>query len=331
MVWPIGQPAGERYETALRSRELWMEFAAGSGLPVRECGSIHVARREDEFAVVEEFAGQAERLGYQGSSLLTGDEVRARTPAAREDGLLGGLWSGTELCVDPREVLRVLPAWLSEKYGIDVRFGTAVVAADAEGVVTARGERIASDVVLVCTGSDFESLFPETYATSGLQRCKLQMFRTRPQPGNWRIGPHVASGLTLRHYENFAVCPSLLRLRERIAAENPLLDRYGIHVMAAQNDLGEVVLGDSHVYDDVFAPGEDAEIESLVLAELRELLDLPDWRLSERWHGVYAKNPGAASFTAEPAPGVHVTTGLGGAGMTMSFGVAERRVHDILG
>jgi glycine/D-amino acid oxidase-like deaminating enzyme len=129
--------------------------------------------------------------------------------------------------------------------------------------------------------------------------------------------------LTLRHYRNFEICPSLPALKRRVAVETPELDRYGIHVMASQNNVGSVILGDSHEYDDDIEPFDKSLIDDLLLRELRSVISLPDWTLSERWHGVYVKHPTAPIFTAEPLPNVFVRTGTGGAGMTMSFGLAE--------
>jgi D-hydroxyproline dehydrogenase subunit beta len=322
MIWPVGQPAGACHETALLSRAKWIELRQEAGVWVDECGSIHLAHRPDEWAVLEEFAHRAPALGYE-VRLLTPDEVLAASPAAHPRGLRGGLWSSTELCVDPREAIPAIAAWLEERHGVKFQFKTFVRAADGSGVETSQGPRFRAARTIICGGADFETLFPELFAASGLRRCKLQMMRTGAQPHSWRIGPHLASGLTLRHYRNFDVCAALAPLKQRVRNESPELDRYGIHVMASQNRLGEVVLGDSHEYGDEISPFDKSRIEELMLAELRTLITLKDWTIAERWSGIYAKHPSDAQFVAEPLPAVHIVTATGGAGMTMAFGLAE--------
>jgi FAD dependent oxidoreductase TIGR03364 len=228
------------------------------------------------------------------------------------------------MCVDPREVMRVVPVFLTDRYGVDFRFATPVQSVSAPELDTADGTTWHAEQIIVASGSDFASLFPAVFATSELRICKLQMMRTAAQPDGWRIGPHLASGLTLRHYANFATCQSLERLKQRIASEAPELDRYGIHVMAAQNGGGEVILGDSHEYGAVIEPFCRAEIEELMLRELRKVVRLQDWTIADRWYGVYAKHATLPYFEHSPQPGVRIVTGLGGAGMTMSFGVASQ-------
>ncbi len=179
--------------------------------------------------------------------------------------------------------------------------------------------------MFVCAGDDFQTLYPEAFTDAGFLRCKLQMMRTPPQ-GSWRLGPMLAGGLTLRHYKNFQDCPTLPAVRECVARENPEFDRYGIHVMASQNGNGELVIGDSHEYDDQVWPFDKPEIDRLILDYLHTFLAVPELEIAARWHGIYAKHPTKAYFVVRPADGVTVSTGVGGAGMTLSFGVAEQVV-----
>ncbi len=324
MVWPIGQPAGESHALALRSRESWLDLAREAGVWVNPCGSIHLAHRPDEWEVLQEFQELAPELGYS-CTLLSRAEVLRQTPAANPEGLLGGLQSSTELCVNPRKALRMLPAWLADRYGVRFYFETTITDLDGGWVRSAEGQGWDFDRVIVCGGADFETLFPEVFRESGLKRCKLQMLGTISQPKAWKLGPHLASGLTLRHYASFEICEaSLPILRQRIASEMPELDQFGIHVMASQNDEGSIILGDSHEYDSAIEPFDKLEIDRLILRELQKVIQLPDWEIAERWQGIYAKNPSGPIFEAEPLPGVFIRTGTGGSGMTLAFGLAER-------
>lgn len=323
MIWPIGQPPGELHHLALRSRAAWLEVARAANLWVRECGSLHLAHRTDEWAVLEEFASLAKQHGIA-CDLLSREQVGNRSPAANPQGLLGALWSPSELCVNPRQAIPLIRAWLVEQLGVRSQFATTVVEVADDELRSADGARWSFDRFIICSGADLQTLFPAVFAGSGLKRCKLQMLRTYAQASGWKLGPHLASGLTLRHYANFASCPGLAALKQRIARETPELDELGIHVMASQNDEGEVILGDSHEYDAAIEPFDKPRIDDLILRELRKVICLPDWSLAARWNGIYAKHPSQPIFHAQPQPGVHICVGTGGAGMTMSFGLAER-------
>jgi len=321
MFWPIGQTV-ENYPIALRSRARWNEFAAAMKTTARPVGSVCVVDQDDEAQVLREFSEIAPELGYM-CELWDRHAVESRCPGVRKGIAKAALFSPTECNVDPRESLAMLPIYLTEKFGIQFHWNIAVTEVFSGSLRTAAGSRHSFDQVIICSGHDFETLFPEVLAASPLKPCKLQMMRTIPQPGGWKLGPMLSSGLTLRHYDSFSICPTMASVKQRIARETPELDHYGIHVMASQDKDGGIVLGDSHEYGSDIEIFDKAEIDDLMLRELRRLFDFPTWTIAERWHGIYAKNPQGPIFRAEPLPGVHIATGTGGAGMTLSFGLAD--------
>lgn len=320
MIWPVGQAEGEAHELALRSREIWGEVLSPCSITECGLGSLHVARYADELAVLEEFAAIGPERGYP-CALLSPGEAASRSPAVRQDGLLGALWSPTELIVDPREAVRLLSAPL------EIRTATAVTAIDPPYLL-AGGETWNAERVVVCGGDDLSTLYPALFRGSGIVRCKLQMLRTVAQPAGWRLGPGLAAGLTLRFYPAFQICSTLRPLAERIAGASPEFDRWGIHVLVSQTARGEVTIGDSHEYGDAVDPFDKPEIDEAILRYFDGFATLPDRRIQERWHGVYTKLPGEICFSAQPHPAVRVLTAVGGSGMTLSFGLAERTLAE---
>jgi len=318
MIWPIGQPAGRMHAMALRSRDLWVEVLTEAGLPYFPTGSLHLVYRADEAAVAREFCQVAPHLGYS-CEWLNPPEVLARSKAVRPAGLLGAIWSPEEITVDPRVTLARLPAYLAERFGVRFHWNAAIHSID----LSMFGASI------VCTGHDFETLYPEMFRNSGVTRCKLQMMRTRPQPEEWQLGPALAAGLTLRFYESFQVCRTLPPLKERIAAETPEYDRWGIHVLVSQTAGRELTIGDSHEYGAAVDPFDRAEIDRLILHYARGFLQAPDMQIAQHWHGVYAKHPEQPYVSLSPAPNVRVVTATGGSGMTLSFGLAEETVKEM--
>ena len=328
MLWPIGQTPGTMHELALRSRALWLELLADSGLWHARTGSLHLAYRDDEFAVLQEFAREAPHAGFD-CALWGAEQVVSRAPAVNPDGLLGALWSPTETCVDPREVIAGLPDYLAGHFGVEFVFGTTVTDWNAPTLL-AGGREWQAERLFICPGDDLQTLFPSALPLAEITRCKLQMLRSEPMPADWKLGPMLAGGLTLRHYKSFYQCPSLPALKRRVAAEMPEFDRYGIHVMASQNGKNELILGDSHEYDAAIEPFDRSEIDTLILDYLRTFLRVPDLRIAARWHGIYAKHLSEPYVVAQPEPNVTIVTGVGGAGMTLSLGLAEQVVAGTL-
>jgi FAD dependent oxidoreductase TIGR03364 len=321
MIWPIGQPQGPLFDRALKSRAIWLETATAAGVAIEPCGSLHLAYRFDEMTVLEEFIATTGQ-SINTVKLLTPAEVADKSPAAITNGLLGALWSATEMTVDPREAIHRLPDYLTTTYGVDFHFGTTVTGV-ATGQAIAAGETWTADQIFVCSGADFETLYPAIYAASGVTKVKLQMMRTTPQPDQWRLGPSLCGGLTLTHYTSFAHCPSLPALKARIDQETPYFPKWGIHVMVSQNASGELIIGDSHEYGLTPNPFDKTEINQAILTYLKGFAQAPSWAIAETWHGIYAKLPGQTELVVHPEPGVTIVNALSGAGMTLSFGLAE--------
>jgi FAD dependent oxidoreductase TIGR03364 len=338
MLWPIGQPTGFMHKMALRSRAFWRNILQDSGLWHEQTGSLHLAYYDDEAQVLREFVAQSEANGFD-CELWEADAILSRARGIHPDGLCLGMWSPTEICVDPRQVIAGLPAYLHDKFGVAFHFNCAVTAY-AQPTVTAGGKTWQASRLWVCGGDDFQTLYPDTLQNLGLVRCKLQMMRSQPYDGAFHIGPMLAAGLTLRHYKSFADCPTLRAVKERVARETPEFDRYGIHVLVSQNGQGEIVIGDSHLYEDQandqngdqengIGPFDDPQIDGLILDYLNTFLRVPDLRIASRWHGVYAKHPTEPFTIAHPAPGATAIVGVGGAGMTLSFGLADHVVTEV--
>ena len=157
------------------------------------------------------------------------------------------------------------------------------------------------------------------------------MMRFAPSEADWRIGTSICGGLSLIHYHSFKVAPSLQKLKNRYNADlGSYLDN-GIHVMVSQNERGELTVGDTHEYAHTFDPFDKANLNNLVIDYLKTFANKDNWNLVESWHGVYPKMTNSATeLILHPSPNVYIINGLGGNGMTLSFGLAEETIAHIL-
>lgn len=321
MIWPIGQPDGELYERAMLSRRIWKQVCDSAGIWHDEVGSLHVAHNPDEAIVLNELAEGYKHRGYE---FLNADETKKRSAVVVPENLQGSLYSPHEMIVDPRIAIAKIPAWLTEKYGVEFLFGKAVTDIAYPSVYTGT-EEWEADEIYVCSGKDFETLYPQLFKSIPITKCKLQMMRMAVQPDQYRIGPAICGSLSLIHYKGFKIAPSLEALNKRYQEEYSEYIKWGIHVMASQNEAGELTVGDSHEYGLTHDPFDKQFINQLILDYLKKFARFKDETLTETWNGIYAKlTNGQAHLLVEPEQGVTIINGLSGAGMTLGFGLCEQ-------
>ena len=321
LVWPVGQAPGKMLDRAMRAREVWQRLGEEAGLWTSPKGSITMAYHADEMEVLQEFMATTKGAGYD-CSIVTPGEIGDLSPAVKQRSLRGGLYSRTEITVSPRQAIPAIAAHLQEKWGVTFHWTTAITQVES-GRLASFEERWKAERIYVCSGADFEVLYPREFREAGLVKCKLQMLRTATQPDGWLMGPSLCAGLTLRHYANFEHCKSLKAVSDRYDQENPDFKKWGIHVLLSQNQMGELIIGDSHEYGLHVSPFDNEDINQLILRYLHSFADAPDFEIAETWHGIYPKLDGRTDFVLEPTAGVTIVNGLGGAGMTLSFGLAQ--------
>ncbi len=326
LLWPIGQEPGVGLERALRSREHWIDVASQAGIWANQNGSMHVVYNDDELDVLNEFMTLYNAAAFQ-CELLSPKQVVEKSPVVKSSGLKGGLWSKTEGTVYSREAIRRIPLWLQEKFGLLLKFGHVVTGISLPTVYTSR-ETWSVDRVYVCSGADFETLYPALYDSQPVSKCKLQMLKPVPEKP-FTLGPSLCAGLTLRHYAAFTKCPSLKKVDKRYDEELLAYKKHGVHVLLAQNSYGELIIGDSHHYSRTVEPFDLGEVNDVILDYLHSFTNLGQLRITERWHGVYPKVQNNIKLILEPEKGVTIVTGLGGAGMTLSFGLAEENLASL--
>jgi FAD dependent oxidoreductase TIGR03364 len=250
MIWPVGQPSGKLYERALLSSSIWKEICREADIWHDQVGSLHLAHNKLEWDVLCELAEVYRHRQYR---LLLPDAALQSSCAVVKENLLGGMFSPQEVIVDPRQAVRSIPDYLQEKYGVGFLWSRVVTEINYPSVFTG-DEEFQADEIYVCSGADFETLYPSFYSVLPVTKCKLQMMRMGAQPNNELIGPALCGGLSLVHYKSFTAAASLTSLRDYFENAYPEYLRWGIHVMVSQNEVGELTVGDSHEYGLTYDP-----------------------------------------------------------------------------
>ncbi|MBN9239431.1 MAG: oxidoreductase [Micrococcales bacterium 70-64] len=306
-----GMHAGTARRHAERTRELWLELAAGAGFWLREGGALLVARHADELAVLEQ-SGAGE--------VLPASRVEELAPVTRA---VGGLVSAPDLQVDPREAGPAIARHL-ERLGVEFRWRTSALGAQTGILHTSRGD-ILADAVVVATNFDVDQLYPELAERHGVVRCALDMMLA----DGVGLGIPLLTGSSMLRYSAFASTPAAAELRARFEREEPEQLERDVNQMYTERPDGTLVIGDTHWRGTAVEPFQQEESFALLERLTAALFGRPV-RVRERWQGVYASAPD--EFLVEtPADGVRVVAVTTGIGMTTGLGLGDSVVADLFG
>lgn len=304
-------------------------------ISVRKNGTIYIASNEDEVQLIEELHQINKNNNYD-SLLMNKEECLKKYKGLKSSYCKAGLFFPQEVTIEPRIMIHKLRKFMTKNLNLTYIPDTTIInIEEVNGIVEAtssNGNTFKAAKVVICNGTEFKSLYPNTYKNSDLIVSKLQMLKTKPQK-NYTLNGSVLTGLSIRRYEAFAECPSYKAIKIK-EDKNSFEKKFGVHILFKQALDGSVIIGDSHEYASVAnvdALGFDLnmDIDKFIIEEAKKIIDLPNYEIENRWLGFYSQCKNTDIFEVNITKNIHVVTGIGGKGMTGSAGYALENINKI--
>ena len=323
-VTVTGQQAGDCWQKASRSRQVWAEVATAARIPLLHEGLTMTARLPESEAVIDAFLKT--EMGAE-CRRLTPAEAALKVPCLRQEKITCALYSPLEVRVESKDALPRIANWLKEAHAVDFLWQTSVNSVEAPKLQTSRGT-VHAETVIICPGDDGTTLFADRIATYEVTRCKLQMLRVAPR-NRIDLGTAVMSDLGLARYLGYAELPQAEPLKARLDREMADHRENGIHLIVVQSEDGSLVVGDSHHYSATPDPFIDKTVNDLILGEMETILDLGPYDISETWIGTYASAPDRWRFTDAPDDSTRIVVVTAGCGASTAFAIGEETIADL--
>jgi len=318
----------------LLSMEIYNDIQSKFNINIKREGSIYIASNEDEDTLLNELSVINASNGYS-SRILDKKECHRHYPGLRSGYCTSGLYFPEEIKADPATTVRLITEFLINYYGLQVRFNTFIsdiYANDNEAIAfDSFGQKYFGNHLLVCTGDDYQTLYPWLFKNENIRIVKLQMMELVPQ--NISIRGSVLTGLTIRRYESFQECPSYWHIKS-LEQKEDIINSLGIHILFSQNIDGSIILGDSHEYGLPNLPSAimnhetNHYINGYILKLASDIMDL-DYTVQKSWIGIYSQEETNGIYNCKIDQRIRIVTGIGGKGMTASFGWAALNFDEI--
>jgi FAD dependent oxidoreductase TIGR03364 len=320
LIWVSGRRAGDELLLALRARKLWDEI--GDEIPrtgFRRHGSLTLARNESEWHVAR-LAAELPDASARGFELLDRHEVLKLEPAIK--GVIhGALRCAQDAIVEPQYVLGAIRQYMQTKdenylWKPNCEIVDFSVHGDECRMKTADGELIQGDYVILAPGAAHYGVFGELFNGEPIRRVRLQMAAT--EVSSLRLQHSLADADSFRYYPAYKGCEL-----DSLGPQHPTADEFHMQLLLAQRLDGSFTIGDTHEYQEPL----DRTIHSAPYDYLSQTLhDIfgSSQQIVRKWDGIYSQmTDEQIYFRKIISPRVHLISGLGGRGNTLSPAVAE--------
>lgn len=311
--------SGDLLDLARTAREDWLRHSEVAGFFAVESGGLAVARSRAEMAVLEELASVR---GGGEVRLIPAADVNALLSGSADPAIAGGAVLREDIRIDPREAVGRLAAWLGQQPRVRFRWHTAYHG-QLDGVARTSRGLVKAQRTIVCVGHDLDHLYPGLAERHEIQRCGLQMALVSSAAAG-RILPAVLTGTSMLRYPAFAGTEAATALRAEMERTSPELLEIDANLMFTQRPDGSLLIGDSHHNGATLDPFLDEGITDTLLGHAARVLGISDFRVMQRWQGIYAASPLQPYVIAEAAENVTAVSITSGIGMTISFGLAKK-------
>lgn len=319
-----GQSAGDCWNKARRTRDIWREVAKAAEIEVLQRGMVLAARQGHAETLIDAFL-QTE-MGRD-CTKLTRQAAQDLVPPLKSEATDFALYSPHEIRVESRLAIPKLVNYLASHLNVDFHWSTNVRKVEQTKITTSNGVTEA-ETIIVCPGDDFTGLFADRLKQYDLKRCKLQMLRVAPSQAV-KFGSTVLSELSLVRSAGYEGLAGLSALKQQLDTEMPNQRVNDIHLIVAQSADGSLVVGDSHHYSSTPDPFSSVEVDDYIMSELDRVLNLPERKVTARWLGTYGSSPGRWRITDKPADNIRVVIVTSGCGASTCFAIAEETINEL--
>lgn len=319
-----------------KSLEFYKSIQQETDISIRAFGSLYVASNEEEEILLEELYQINLEEGYT-SHLLNKESCLNKQPALNPNYVRAGLFYPEEITVEPHLMIHALQKHMIKKFSnFKLHYNTTIQQINEGGAKvelrTNTDETIYCKYFILCSGNEFQTLFPHLFEQSELILTKIQMMQTKPVK-NKSIKGSILTGETIRRYEAFTECPSFEAIK-KAAPKESFWKKYGIHILLKQAKDGSLILGDSHEYApikerDKLDFNQNMDINRFVIKETQNIFDLPEIIIQKYWSGSYVQCKTSDVYINHLTDKIHIYNGIGGKGMTASAGFTYQQTQKL--